>query len=205
MDIRKIVKEGYEKGDYAYFFRTNRIVDAREKKLLDKLAKALPKAGKILDLGCGTGIPFDKYLVDLGFKMTGVDFASKHIVEARKNVLNATFIESDFSKMNLGDQKFDAVIAFYSIFHIPREEQQALFDKINSLLVDDGLILMTLPAMESEDIDENWVGAKMAWSQYGPDKYKKMLAKSGIKILHDEFEGTPEDKEYHWWVLAKKE
>lgn len=68
MDIRKIVKEGYEKGDYVGFFRTNSQPNAMEKKLLDRLAESLPKGAKILDLGCGTGVPFDKYLVDLGLK-----------------------------------------------------------------------------------------------------------------------------------------
>jgi ubiquinone/menaquinone biosynthesis C-methylase UbiE len=204
MDIRKIVKEGYEKGDYVGHFRTSNQPNEMEKKLLDRLANSLSKDAKILDLGCGTGIPFDKYLVELGFKLTGVDFASNHIISARKNVPNATFIKSDFSKLDFGIQKFDAIIAFYSIFHIPREEQQELFKKMNSLLVDGGLILVTLATSDSEDINENWTGAPMAWSQYSPTKYKVMLTQAGFIIAHDEYEGQPSDAEYHWWVLARK-
>jgi len=205
MDIRKIVKKGYEKGNYVGFFRTNTQPNAMEKKLLDRLACSLPKDAKILDLGCGTGIPFDKYLVNLGFRLTGVDFASNHIASARKNVPNAKFIESDFSKLGFGNKQFDAIIAFYSIFHIPRDEQQELFNKMNSMLIDGGLILVTLATSDSEDIDENWTGAPMAWSQYDPAKYKSMLAQAGFEIVHDEYEGQPSDTEYHWWVLAKKE
>jgi ubiquinone/menaquinone biosynthesis C-methylase UbiE len=204
MDIRKIVKEGYEKGNYVGFFRSNPQLNSMEQSQLDRLADSLPKGAKILDLGCGTGVPFDKYLVVRGFELTGVDFASNHIAAARENVPTATFIESDFSTLDFGTYKFDAIIAFYSIFHIPREEQQELFNKMNSLLVDGGFILVTLATSDSEDVEENWTGAPMAWSQYDPAKYKEMLAQSNIEIVHDEFEGQPGDTEYHWWVLAKK-
>lgn len=204
MDIRKIVKEGYEKGNYVGFFRSNPQLNTMEQSQLDRLADSVPKGAKILDLGCGTGVPFDKYLVDRGFKLTGVDFASNHIAAARKNVPTATFIESDFSTLDFGTHKFDAIIAFYSIFHILREEQQELFNKMNSLLVNGGFILVTLATSDSEDVEENWTGAPMAWSQYDPAKYKAMLAQSNIEIVHDEFEGQPGDTEYHWWVLAKK-
>ena len=203
-DIRKIVKEGYEQGDYAGYFRKSSIPNEMEKRYLDRLANSLPKGAKILDLGCGTGIPFDKYLVDLGFEITGVDFASNHISAARKNVPSAMYIESDFSKLDFGTQKFDAIIAFYSIFHIPRGEQQELFNKMSSLLVDGGLILVTLATSDSEDVEENWTGARMAWSQYDPNKYKAMLVQAVFEITESEYEGQPGDEEYHWWVLAKK-
>jgi len=126
-DIRKIVKKGYEKGDYAGHFRTNSQPNKMEKKFLDRLAGLIPKSAKILDFGCGIGIPFDKYLVGKGFKVTGVDITYKHIKQAKENVPDTKFIEGDFSKMHFNNERFHAIIALYSVFHIPREEQQDLF------------------------------------------------------------------------------
>jgi 2-polyprenyl-3-methyl-5-hydroxy-6-metoxy-1,4-benzoquinol methylase len=203
-DIRKIVKEGYEQGDYAGHFRVSSDPNEMEKKYLDRLAALLPKAAKILDLGCGIGVPFDRYLVEKGFRVTGIDFAANHIKAAKKNVPKATFIEGDFSKTDFGGEHFHAIIAFYSIFHIPREEQQDLFKRMNELLEDGGLILVTLGTSGGDGVEENWVGSKMAWSNYDPATYKAMIAQAGFEVTESEYEGQPGDDEYHWWVLAKK-
>jgi len=202
-DIRKIVKEGYEKGDYVGHFRTNHKLTKLEKRFLDHLVALLPENGEILDLGCGIGIPFDKYLADHNLKITGIDVASKHIKQAKQNIPTATYIEGDFSIMDFGKKKFDAIIALYSIFHIPRIEQQGLFNRMYSLLKDSGLILMTLGTSNEESMN-TFCDAPMVWSNYDPDKYRKMIDKSNFKIIDSEYEGQPGDNEYHWWILLKK-
>jgi len=164
----------------------------------------MPKAGSILDLGCGTGIPFDKYLVDQGFQVTGVDITPKHVEHARENVPGASFIEGDFSTMDLKDERFDAVIALYSVFHVPREEQQELFTRMYDMLRDHGVILLTLGTRDSEGTEEDWTGAPMAWSNYAPATYSTMLSRAGFTIAESEYEGQPGDDEHHWWVLVKK-
>lgn len=203
-DIRKIVKEGYEKGDYAGFFRTNDEPNLMEKQFLDRLVNMIPKNAKVLDFGCGIGIPFDRYLFEKGFEVTGIDIASNHIAKARKNVPEATFIEGDFSRQDFGSERFSAIVAFYSIFHVPREEQQSLFDKMYNLLEDDGLILVTLGTSGGEGIDEDWCGAPIAWSNCTTDEYRIMITQAGFEIVVSEFEGQPDDEEYHWWVIANK-
>lgn len=203
-DIRKIVKEGYEKGDYAGHFRTSSQPNKMEKKFLDRLAALIPKAAKILDFGCGIGIPFDKYLADKGFKITGIDVAHKHIEKAKENVPSATFIEGDFSRTDFGGERFHAIIALYSVFHIPREEQQELFNRMHNLLEGGGVILMTLGTSGGESVEKDWTGAPMAWSNFDPATYKAMIAQAGFEITESEYEGQPGDDEYHWWVLAKK-
>jgi len=131
-DIRKIVKEGYKKGDYVSHFRTNSQPNKIEKKFLDRLAGLVPRAAKILDFGCGIGIPFDKYLIGKSFKVTGIDITRKHIERAKENVPDAKFVEGDFSRMHLDNERFHAIIAVYSVFHIPREEQQDLFQSVQN-------------------------------------------------------------------------
>ena len=202
--IRKIVKEGYEKGDYVSHFRTNSQPNKMEKKFLDRIANLIPRAAEILDFGCGIGIPFDKYLADKGFKITGIDIARKHLEQAKKNVSDAKFIKGDFSKTDFGGKRFHAIIALYSIFHIPREEQQDLFQKMYELLENNGVILMTLGTSESDNVEKDWCGAPMAWSNYEPSKYRTMITQANFKIIESKYEGQPGDKEYHWWVIAKK-
>ena len=143
-NMRNIVREGYEKGDYPGHFRLSSEPNHIEQKYLDRLANHLPEKATILDLGCGTGVPFDSYLVQKGFSVTGIDFATNHVKQARENVPEATFIEGDFSKMDFENERFHAIIAMYSIFHIPREEQPMLLQKMYALLEKYGNILITL-------------------------------------------------------------
>ena len=200
--MRKIVKRDMKKEIMPALFDSNK-PNKMEESFLKKLLKLLPKNLHVLDFGCGIGVPFDKYLVEHGCKVTGVDISQKHINEAKKNVPKAKFIKGDFSKIDF-QETFDAIISFYAIFHIPREEHKELFLKMADLLKSNGKILITLGTSGGYGEEEEWCGAKMAWSTYDPDTYKKLLDETGFKILEATFEGQPGDEEYHFWVLAQK-
>ena len=201
--MRQIVEEGYDKGDYKGTYRTSNEPNDMEEKFLKKLLNLLPENPKILDFGCGLGIPFDKYLVENNCTVTGIDISQKHIDEAKENIPEAKFIKGDFSKINF-QENFDAIISFYAIFHIPREEHKKLFIKMANLLEKDGKILITLGTSGAYGEEEDWCGTTMAWSNYEPEVYKKLIDESGFKILEAEFEGQPGDEEYHFWILAQK-
>ena len=75
----------------------------------------------MLDIGCGAGVPVTQALSGR-FAVTGVDISSEMVRQARANVPGATFIHGDITSVDFPDSSFDAVVAFYSIFHLPREE-----------------------------------------------------------------------------------
>jgi len=205
--MRKIVEKGYEEGNYEKTYRLDDKIEKYtiEKKNLDKLINLLRKGAKILDLGCGPGIPYDKYLVKNGFKIMGVDISQKHIDMARKNVPEGEFIKGDISKIDFDEKSFDAIISLYSIFHIPKEEHRGLFLKIYEILKDDGLILVTMGTelSEKEEI-EDFIGSKMVWSSYSMEENIKLIKQCGFEIIHQEEEGKKGDEEHHLWILAKK-
>jgi SAM-dependent methyltransferase len=203
--MRDVVKAGYEAGDYSGEFRANPEPDEHARYFLQKLLVLSPSSPTILDLGCGTGIPFDRFLVSEGAKLTGIDFSRKHIALAKRNVPLADYIEADFSRVELGLDRFDCVVAFYAIFHLPRDEHRALFEKIARTLRGDGLFLATLGAVASAyGEDANWTGAKMAWSSHDPDTYCNLLQQAGFAIVDSGFEGKLGDQEHHWWMMARK-
>ena len=72
IDFRKIVREGYEKGNYARLFREGHVLSTLETKFLDSLVIQLADRATLLDLGCGIGTPYDRYLADKGFQVTGI-------------------------------------------------------------------------------------------------------------------------------------
>ena len=203
--MRSLVQAGYDKGRYAETLRANPAPTPFELRFLDLLCQQIPTGARILDLGSGTGIPYDRYLAARGYRLTGVDFSHKHIALTRQSVPQATYVRGDVSQVSFAPASFAAIVSFYAIFHLPRQEHAALFGKMHEWLAPGGVILVTLGARDDAYGEEaDWAGAPMAWSSYAPDVYRQMLPGIGFTLREEAFEGAPGDEEYHYWLLAQK-
>jgi len=200
--MRQLVKQGYNKGEYKKFYnRESSKLERFDKLMCDELLSRIKKSPDILDFGCGGGLPYDNYFVKNKSKLIGIDFSEKHILLAQRNVKSGKFFVGDFSKHKF-KKKFDAIISFFAIFHIPRAEHKKLFQKMNRLLKRGGHILITLGATPMKcDINPDFVGAPMAWSSFSVEKNKKLIQEAGFELLM-----AVEDyrTEKHLWILAKK-
>ena len=108
-----------------------------------KFCRLLKPNAKILDAGCGTGYPTDKYLTDNGYSVKGIDISRKMIEKARLlNLKNAEFEQCDFLSYK-NAEKFDAIIAFDSLWHISQDKQPEIYKKAASLLKSGGYFLFT--------------------------------------------------------------
>jgi cyclopropane fatty-acyl-phospholipid synthase-like methyltransferase len=204
-NMREVVQSGYEADDYEKAFRADPVLRPMEMEFLDMLVQDLTKGARVLDLGSGTGLPYDQYLVSRGIHVTGVDFSPKHLARARRNVPQAEYIQGDFSKADFSPETFDAVTAFYAIFHLPRLEHAALFARMHRWLKPRGKILVTLGTSDMDcDAEADWLGAPMMWSSYPPEKYLHILKSTGFVVRKSGHEGAPGDEEYHYWLLAEK-
>ncbi len=102
---------------------------------------------------------------------------------------------------------FDAAVAFYSVFHLPREEHRELFLHIYQWLKPGGYLLATLTHFGDHPYTEDdFHGATMYWSNYGIGKYKEVLAEIGFKLLDtsDYEEAHDPSKQHHPLVFAQK-
>lgn len=198
--MKEKVREGYEEGDYDSDYREDREVRDKERELLQRLFTEV-SGSSVLDLGCGTGLPFDRYLVENSFDVKGLDISQKHVEMAQENVPDGEFFQGDFFEKEFDENSFDAVVSFYVIFHIPREEHERLFRKIREWVKEDGEVLITLGSEEMDEHRGEIGGEEMLWSSYSPEKNLEILKKSGFKILETYTEDYRE--ETHFWVLAE--
>ena len=138
--------------------------DSEDVRLLDELTTRLPAGAKVLDAGCGAGLPISQMLSEK-FEVTGVDFSEAQIELAKKNVPNATFICQDMTQLDFPENTFDGICSYYAIIHIPREEHQPLLANFHRMLKPGGVALLCLGAENvADDIDENFLGTRMYWS-----------------------------------------
>lgn len=168
----------------------------------DRVALGAP----VLELGCATGEPVARALAHR-FAVTGVDLSPRQIDLARRNVPKATFLCADMTALDLPRDHFAAVVAFYAILHVPREEHQALFANIAGWLRPGGLFVATFGTGDDPGtVESDWLGAPMFFSSHDAITGKQLVVDAGLEILEaeeitDDEDGTPVT---FLWVLAQK-
>jgi len=203
MDFKNIVKNGYNQ--IADQYLATRTMDSPDVRLLDDFIELLAPHAKVLDAGCGAGIPITSSLAEL-FDVTGVDFSEAQIELARQNVPNATFLCEDLTRLKFREGTFDGICSYYAIIHIPREEHQLLLLNFHQMLHTGGIALLCLGAQNLvDDVDENYLGTRMYWSHFDSETYLKMLRECGFHIIWSKYvkDSTCEDAG-HLFVLAQK-
>jgi SAM-dependent methyltransferase len=171
------------------------------------IVDALPQGSTVLELGCGAGGVTSQRLA-AGFTLTGVDISARQIMLARQRIPHATFMQADMTTLIFPPSSFDGIVAFYSIIHVPREEQPRLLDTIATWLRPGGIFVATLGARSVQaEYEPNWLGAPMYWSSYDTDTNRRMMAATGLRIVEANEEVADEDGELvtFLWVVARKE
>lgn len=198
-DKRDLVRQGYN--NCANTYSENRDLFSNNEYLED-LEKRLTPTSNILDLGCGSGIPIDKYFLDKGHRITGIDISEEQIKLARENLPSGSFFVGDMSAIDYPPNSFDAVVSFYAIFHIPREEHLALFAKLFALLKDGGYLLVTMGFSDWEGVEEDFHGVKMYWSHYDRATNIEMIKDAGFNIVYDMVDTSGGER--HPVILGRK-
>lgn len=159
--------------------------------IVRKLKKYLYKSKTILDYGCGTGFLIP-YLLNLGLKVTGVDYSAKSIVSVNEKFKGREHFEGAFLVNDLinKDQGFDAIIAIEVIEHLTDEFLEKEINNIKKLLEPNGVIIFTTPneeyledshifCPECEHIFHRWQHVR-SWSN---KSLTDCMQKHGLKVI----------------------
>ncbi|MES2807742.1 MAG: class I SAM-dependent methyltransferase [Bacteroidota bacterium] len=152
-----------------------------EKPYLDDMISTLPADASVLDLGCGTGKPMLQYLIHKNFKVTGVDASTKMLAMANANFPDVSFFLQDMRELNL-NQKFDAIIAWHSFFHLPADDQPAMFERFAKHLNPKGILLFTSGTERGEAWGKNG-GEQLFHASLDTTEYEALLKQNGFTIL----------------------
>ena len=205
-DHRKsVVAKGYDALGEGYLAWATSFADPPRRRMLNEFSARLPSRARVLDLGCGPGLPSTQALASR-FAVTGVDISEAQIEAARRNVPEASFLHADLAEIDFPPGSFEGVTAFYSISHVPRDEHGSLFERIARWLVPGGLFLATLGSGDSPDWIGDWLGQPMFFSSYDADANRRLLAGANFELLIDEVADTlePEGPVPFLWVLAQR-
>jgi len=205
MDFKRIVARGYDRIADEYLKQRQRTLKPHMTSYLDRVMDGLPAGARVLDLGCGPGVPYAAYMSER-FDVVGLDISQRQLALARSLVPRAGFVLADLCSPPFKPASFDGIVALYSIIHVPREEHEALFGGLRGLLRPGGRLLAVLGARAWEGTEQGWLvpGVEMFWSHFGADTYLRMVERTGFRLLLSALEPDPLDGGAHLFVVAER-
>jgi predicted TPR repeat methyltransferase len=153
----------------------------------DWLIRSLPAGARVLDLGCGTGVPTARQMVDAGFEVVGIDLSGGMLTLARERVPGATFHQLDIADLRPGSPRdlgrFDAVAAFFSLLMLPRAEIPLALRTVRHLLAPGGLFALSMVEAEADDVPIPFLGNTIRVSGYLRGDLRKVIEAAGFDIV----------------------
>jgi len=151
-------------------------------------AQLFEPGGKVLDLGCGTGLPYARYLVDNGFDVVGLDVSGEMIKIAKRNVPEAEFIQLSMDGIEYAGV-FDGVVSSFSMLLLTPKLFRETAQRIHRALKKKGLCYLSLnePKDEHEDPDAeafvDVMGQQMYSRGYRVEEIRDIVQPIGFKEI----------------------
>ena len=153
------------------------------------LIRSLPAGARVLDLGCGTGVPTARQMVDAGFEVVGIDLSGGMLALARERVPAATFHQLDIADLRPGGPRdlgrFDAVAAFFSLLMLPRAEIPLALRTVRHLLAPGGLFALSMVEADADDVPIPFLGNTLRVSGYPRKDLCKVIEAAGFDIMQE--------------------
>ena len=158
-----------------------RNTDLIEKDWLQKFLKLMPNGNSILDLGCGFGDPIGRFLIEKGYRLTGVDTSPELIEIAQQEFPNDTWLVSDMRSLKL-DRQFDGIIAWNSFFHLPHNDQRHMFEVFKQHARPNAPLMFTTGPSFGEAFGQ-FEGEELYHASLDASEYQSLLMGHGFKVI----------------------
>lgn len=180
-----------------------------DRQLLDRLAESAGDIGPICDLGCGPG-QVARYLSGRGADVCGVDLSAGMVAQARRLNPGIPFAQGDMLALDIADEAWGGIAAFYSLIHVPRTEIGQAVGEMYRVLRPGGLALVAFHVGEETKHLEDWFGEPVSvdFFFFRSEEIKERLLAAGF-VIEDVIEREPYPEVEHpsrrAYLYARKE
>jgi 2-polyprenyl-3-methyl-5-hydroxy-6-metoxy-1,4-benzoquinol methylase len=142
-----------------------------------QFAAAVKPGGSILDVGCNSGRD-TRELLDLGYRVTGVDVSEQALRLCREQCPEARTIKMSLLDLPSLKEQFDGIWLSYVIVHIPFKLVPDALAALDSVLRPEGAMMMMVTVVEESQekihnsnvmFDEHGVARKVPVAHWAPD------------------------------------
>jgi len=140
------------------------------------------ESARVLDAGCGQGTPVLRDL-DSAATAVGTDISRSQLELAAENVPDVALAQGDMVGLPFRNGSFDAVTAYHSLIHVPREQHQ----KPSTGLLASSLTAGGCSARRAGRVggtNPDWLdtGVEMQWHIAGVEATRDHLRNAGFTV-----------------------
>ena len=148
---------------------------------LTAFARRLPPKTRVLDLGCGDGVPVSRLLTREGFGVVALDSSPAMIARYRVNVPNVPTRCERIQEARFVSGSFGAVVAWGVLFHLTETEQRNAVQSVSDWLRPGGRFLFTSGAVAGVREGEMG-GVAFQYVSLGVHGYREALRSAGMRL-----------------------
>jgi SAM-dependent methyltransferase len=152
-----------------------------ERSWIDRFLGLVTPGGALLDVGCGSGEPIARYLIERGYAVTGVDASPAMIETCRARFPDPAWAVADMRSLALG-RRFDGLIAWDSFFHLAHDDQRAMFPIFAAHAAPGAALMFTSGPSHGEAIG-TFEGEALYHASLAPDEYAALLSANGFEVV----------------------
>ena len=190
----------YERHAHAWDRDRGRVLGV-EKTWLDRFTALLPQGASILDLGCGSGEPIARSLIESGFEVAGVDASPTLISLCRDRFPGREWLVADMRSLALG-RRFQGLNAWDSFFHLPHDDQRRMFPIFREHLALGAALLFTSGPSHGEAIG-NYQGEPLYHASLAEAEYRSRLDANGSAVVRHVVE-DPDCGHHTVWLALRQ-
>jgi SAM-dependent methyltransferase len=157
-----------------------------ERTWLDRFIELLPQNAAILDIGCGSGEPIARHLIERGFQITGIDSSPTLIARCRQRFPNRQWQVADMRSLALG-KSFDGLLAWDSFFHLAADYQRRMFAIFKQHAARNAALMFTSGSAHGEAIG-TYQGEPLYHASLAPEEYRSLLEANGFRVIANVFD-----------------
>ena len=143
-------------------------------------AEHFPRGSTILDLGCGSGVPISKTLVDAGLIVYGVEASPTLAAEFHRTLPDSPIETESAQRSTFFGRTFDGIVAWGLVFLLSEADQRSLIRRASKALVPGGRLLFTAPAQVLTWPDQSTETTSVS---LGADAYKALISAAGLTFV----------------------
>jgi ubiquinone/menaquinone biosynthesis C-methylase UbiE len=162
----------------------------------------------ILDLGSGPGINA-AYIYSKNFQVVGIDLSEKMVEYAKSKYPQIEFRLGDMTKLSFPSNRFDGILASYSLIHLTKDSIPCVMAKLSEILKPGGIMYISIQSGESTQgyyshplIPSDQVFLNI----FSKKEVSSLLSANGFEIV-SQHEKLPQGKVFNFtklFIIAKK-
>lgn len=148
------------------------------------LASSIPSGSRVLDAGCGNGIPIARALLRAGHRVAGLDSSPAMLERLRGNCPQIPAVRGLLQACPFAERTFDAAVAWGVMFHLTPEHQIQAVAGISRVLKTGAPFLFTSGDEDNFEGKEGTMnGVVVKYFSFGVGNYRRILGDQGFALI----------------------